>query len=141
MAECALDEQLEQLQRHYATASRAASRARFEIELLEKRDDIPDTPARARQAAARGSGNPLRTAAHARSKLSKTDWRTSDAPTHDRRLPPRALRRDPGPHFDVQHRQGQRAHSEELVVECADIEAVAQRLLGFGAQRLDPELT
>lgn len=40
VAECALDEQLEQLQRHYATASRAASRARFEIELLEKRDDI-----------------------------------------------------------------------------------------------------
>jgi hypothetical protein len=39
VAECALDEQLEQLQRHYATASRAASRARFEIELLEKRDD------------------------------------------------------------------------------------------------------
>jgi ribosome-associated translation inhibitor RaiA len=41
VAECALDEQLEQLQRHYATASRAASRARFEIELLEKREDIP----------------------------------------------------------------------------------------------------
>ena len=41
VAECALDEQLEQLQRHYATASRAAARARFEIELLEKRDDIP----------------------------------------------------------------------------------------------------
>ena len=41
VAECALDEQLEQLQRHYAAASRAASRARFEIELLEKRDDIP----------------------------------------------------------------------------------------------------
>jgi len=41
VAECALDEQLEQLQRHYATASRAASRARFEIELLEKRDDVP----------------------------------------------------------------------------------------------------
>ena len=40
VAECALDEQLEQLQRHYATASRAVSRARFEIELLEKRDDI-----------------------------------------------------------------------------------------------------
>jgi len=40
VAECALDEQLEQLQRHYATASRAASRARFEIELLEKRDDV-----------------------------------------------------------------------------------------------------
>jgi len=42
VAECALDEQLEQLQRHYATASRAASRARFEIELLEKRDDISE---------------------------------------------------------------------------------------------------
>ena len=42
VAECALDEQLEQLQRHYAAASRAASRARFEIELLEKRDDIPE---------------------------------------------------------------------------------------------------
>jgi ribosome-associated translation inhibitor RaiA len=42
VAECALDEQLEQLQRHYATASRAVSRARFEVELLEKRDDVPD---------------------------------------------------------------------------------------------------
>ena len=41
VAECALDEQLEQLQRHYATASRAVSRARYEIELLEKRDDMP----------------------------------------------------------------------------------------------------
>ena len=41
VAECALDEQLEQLQRHYAAATRAVSRARFEIELLEKRDDIP----------------------------------------------------------------------------------------------------
>ncbi|HEY6126524.1 MAG TPA: hypothetical protein VIV63_17855 [Steroidobacteraceae bacterium] len=40
VAECALDEQLEQLQRHYATVSRAVSRARFEIELLEKRDDV-----------------------------------------------------------------------------------------------------
>jgi hypothetical protein len=40
VAECALDEQLEQLQRRYAAASRAASRARFEVELLEKRDDI-----------------------------------------------------------------------------------------------------
>jgi hypothetical protein len=40
VAECALDEQLEQLQRRYAAASRAASRARFEHELLEKRDDI-----------------------------------------------------------------------------------------------------
>jgi hypothetical protein len=41
VAECALDEQLEQLQRHFATASRAASRARCEIELLEKRDETP----------------------------------------------------------------------------------------------------
>lgn len=41
VADCALDEQLEQLQRQYAAASRAASRARFELELLEKRDDIP----------------------------------------------------------------------------------------------------
>ena len=43
VAECALDEQLEQLQRRYAAASRAASRARFELELLEKRDDINPT--------------------------------------------------------------------------------------------------
>jgi septal ring factor EnvC (AmiA/AmiB activator) len=42
VADCALDEQLEQMQRHYAAASRAAARARFEIELLEKRDDIPE---------------------------------------------------------------------------------------------------
>ncbi len=42
VAACALDEQLEQLQRHYAAASRAAARARFEIESLEKRDDIPE---------------------------------------------------------------------------------------------------
>jgi hypothetical protein len=41
VAECALDEQLEQLQRHYATASRAVSRSRCEIELLEKREDTP----------------------------------------------------------------------------------------------------
>jgi septal ring factor EnvC (AmiA/AmiB activator) len=40
VADCALDDQLEQLQRQYAAASRAASRARFELELLEKRDDI-----------------------------------------------------------------------------------------------------
>jgi hypothetical protein len=40
VAECAIDEQLEQLQRQYATASRAAARARVELELLEKRDDI-----------------------------------------------------------------------------------------------------
>jgi hypothetical protein len=41
VADCALDDQLEQLQRQYAAASRAASRAKFELELLEKRDDIP----------------------------------------------------------------------------------------------------
>jgi hypothetical protein len=40
IAECALDERLEQLQRQFAAASRAASRARFELELLEVRDDI-----------------------------------------------------------------------------------------------------
>lgn len=40
IAECALDEQLEQLQRQHAAATRAASRAGFELELLEKRDDI-----------------------------------------------------------------------------------------------------
>lgn len=41
VAECALDEQLEQLQRQYASASRAASRAKFELDLLEKRGDVP----------------------------------------------------------------------------------------------------
>jgi hypothetical protein len=41
VAECALDEQLEQMQRHYAAASRAAARARFDIELMEKREGIP----------------------------------------------------------------------------------------------------
>jgi hypothetical protein len=41
VAACALDEQLEQLQRQYAATSRAASRAKFEVELLEKRDDAP----------------------------------------------------------------------------------------------------
>ena len=40
VAECALDEQLELLQRHYAAATRAASRARCEVEQLEQRDDI-----------------------------------------------------------------------------------------------------
>jgi chromosome segregation ATPase len=40
VAECALDEQLEQLHRQYAAASRASSKARFELELLEGRDDI-----------------------------------------------------------------------------------------------------
>ena len=41
VAACALDEQLEQLQRHYAAACRASARTRIEIEYLEKRDDIP----------------------------------------------------------------------------------------------------
>jgi hypothetical protein len=50
VAECALDEQLELVQRRYAAASRAASRARFEVELLEKRDDInPNVLAQARK--------------------------------------------------------------------------------------------
>jgi septal ring factor EnvC (AmiA/AmiB activator) len=40
VANCALDEQLEQLHRQYAAASRAVSRARFEQDLLEARDDI-----------------------------------------------------------------------------------------------------
>jgi hypothetical protein len=40
VAECALDEHLELLQRRYAAASRAASRARSELQLLQKRDDI-----------------------------------------------------------------------------------------------------
>jgi hypothetical protein len=40
VADCALDEQLEQFHRQYAAASRAASRARFELDLLEARDDI-----------------------------------------------------------------------------------------------------
>ena len=35
---------------------------------------------------------------------------------------------------------GKRAAAEELVVEGAHVEPVAQRLLGLGAQRLDPEL-
>ena len=42
VAACALDEQLEQLQRHYAAACRASARARIEIESLERRDDIPE---------------------------------------------------------------------------------------------------
>jgi len=50
VAECALDEQLEQLQRQHAAAERAASRAGFEVELLEKRDDIhPHILAQARR--------------------------------------------------------------------------------------------
>jgi len=40
VAECALDEQLEQLQRRYAAAARAASRARYEVEQLEKCGDV-----------------------------------------------------------------------------------------------------
>ncbi len=40
VAECALDDQVEQLHRQYAAASRASSRARFELEMLEARDDI-----------------------------------------------------------------------------------------------------
>ena len=55
VASCALDEQLEQLHRQYAAASRAASRAKFELELLEARDDIPAnvlTQARRQRAAA-----------------------------------------------------------------------------------------
>jgi hypothetical protein len=40
VADCALDDQLEQLHRQFAAATRAASRARFEQELLEGRDDI-----------------------------------------------------------------------------------------------------
>jgi hypothetical protein len=40
VAECALDDQLEQLHRQYAAASRACSQAKFELELLEARDDI-----------------------------------------------------------------------------------------------------
>jgi hypothetical protein len=40
VAECALDDRVEQLHRQYAAASRASSRAKFELELLEARDDI-----------------------------------------------------------------------------------------------------
>jgi hypothetical protein len=40
IADCALDEQLELLHRQYAAATRAASRARFERDLLEGREDI-----------------------------------------------------------------------------------------------------
>ncbi len=62
IAECALDEQLEALQRRYAAASRAASRARFEVELLEQRDDIPVnvlTQARRQRAAAESRSQQL----------------------------------------------------------------------------------
>ncbi len=40
VAECALDEQLELLQRKYAAASRAAARSGHELEQLERRGDI-----------------------------------------------------------------------------------------------------
>ena len=40
VAECALDDHLEQLQRQYASAIRAASRARFELELLERGSNV-----------------------------------------------------------------------------------------------------
>jgi chromosome segregation ATPase len=40
VAECALDEQLEHLQRQYASAIHAASRARFELEMLERAGDV-----------------------------------------------------------------------------------------------------
>ena len=40
VAECALDEQLEHLQRQYASAIRAASRARFELEMLERAGEV-----------------------------------------------------------------------------------------------------
>jgi len=55
VAECALDDQLEQLQRQYAAASRAAARSRFELDLLERRDDAAAhlvASARRQQAAA-----------------------------------------------------------------------------------------
>jgi hypothetical protein len=41
VAGCALDEQLEQLHRRYAAATRASSKARCELELLARRDDVP----------------------------------------------------------------------------------------------------
>jgi primosomal protein N'' len=40
VAECALDEQLEHLQRQYASAIRAASRARFDLDLLERGSNV-----------------------------------------------------------------------------------------------------
>ena len=55
VADCALDEQLEQLHRQYGAASRAVARAKFEVELLESRDDVPAhliTQARRQRAAA-----------------------------------------------------------------------------------------
>ncbi len=54
-ASCAIDDQLEQLQRQYAAATRAAVHASIELDLLEMRDDIPAnvlTQARRQQAAA-----------------------------------------------------------------------------------------
>jgi hypothetical protein len=54
-ASCAVDDQLEQLQRQYAAATRAAVHASIELDLLEMRDDIPAnvlTQARRQQAAA-----------------------------------------------------------------------------------------
>jgi hypothetical protein len=43
VAACALDDQLEQMQRQYASASRAASSARVELEILEKLSDTPES--------------------------------------------------------------------------------------------------
>src|SRR3954465_4914084 len=40
VADCALDEQLEQLQREHAAAARAVSRAQYELESLGKRADV-----------------------------------------------------------------------------------------------------
>jgi septal ring factor EnvC (AmiA/AmiB activator) len=40
VADCALDEQLEQLHRQFATASRAAARAKIQLESLEERDGL-----------------------------------------------------------------------------------------------------
>jgi hypothetical protein len=42
VADCALDERLELLHRQYAAATRAASRALFELTLLESRDDVQE---------------------------------------------------------------------------------------------------
>src|SRR5690348_10150182 len=66
--------------------------------------------------------------------------RTANEALH-RRLPSGALRRDPGPRVGLEHRQGQCTTAEDLVVEGAHVEAGAQCLLGFRAQRLDLELT
>lgn len=55
VADCALDEQLEQLHRQYAASSRAVTRARGELQLLEARDDIHEhilSQARGQRAAA-----------------------------------------------------------------------------------------